>query len=145
MRDQAGHVNTRDADNDGDPSGANPITRARTREARPPRKLRKGRERCAAHRRDGHPCQAPAVKGALVCRHHGGSAPQVRIAAQHLVLLEARYAAYSAYEQAIGTTREFDARCKRYTADRAVREYEAKLERLAELRAAVKRLNTGEI
>ncbi len=41
--------------------------------------------RCSATRRDGTPCQAPAVKGATVCRMHGGSAPQVRAAARRRV------------------------------------------------------------
>lgn len=35
-------------------------------------------ERCSATRRDGERCQAPAVKGATVCRRHGGAAPRVK-------------------------------------------------------------------
>lgn len=116
------------------------MTRARTREAAPPRKLRKGRERCTARRRDGQPCQAPAIAGGTVCRRHGGSAPQVAIAARHFTLLAARWAAHREYGQAKGTGREFDALCACLAADRAVLAYEAKLERLAELRAQVRRI-----
>jgi hypothetical protein len=39
--------------------------------------------RCAAKRRNGQQCGAYAVKGATVCRMHGGSAPQVRAAAMN--------------------------------------------------------------
>lgn len=36
---------------------------------------------CAAHRKsDGEPCRGPAMRGATVCRKHGGGAPQVRAA-----------------------------------------------------------------
>ncbi|WP_426566397.1 HGGxSTG domain-containing protein [Angustibacter sp. McL0619] len=38
--------------------------------------------RCTAHTRTGRPCKARPVTGATVCRMHGGSAPQVRAAAQ---------------------------------------------------------------
>lgn len=37
--------------------------------------------RCSAHRRDGSQCGSWAVKGANVCRMHGGAAPAVRAAA----------------------------------------------------------------
>lgn len=37
--------------------------------------------RCTAHRRDGTPCGSYPVKGATVCRMHGGSSPQARSAA----------------------------------------------------------------
>lgn len=45
------------------------------------------RERCNATRRDGQRCQAPAVKGAAVCRRHGGAAPQVKRNADQLVAI----------------------------------------------------------
>ena len=41
---------------------------------------------CTARRTDGQPCKASAIKGATVCRVHGGSAPQVRAAAQRRLL-----------------------------------------------------------
>lgn len=62
------------------------------------RKLRKGRDRCTGHRRDGKPCEAPAIPGGLVCLSHGGSAPQVRLAAERMVLLERLHAACVAWE-----------------------------------------------
>lgn len=34
--------------------------------------------RCTATARSGNPCQNPAIRGAVVCYHHGGKAPQVR-------------------------------------------------------------------
>jgi hypothetical protein len=42
--------------------------------------------KCSAHRQDGHPCKALAIKGGTVCRVHGGSAPQVRQAANRRLL-----------------------------------------------------------
>ena len=33
---------------------------------------------CTAHRRNGSPCRNDTVKGATVCRMHGGTAPAVR-------------------------------------------------------------------
>ena len=41
---------------------------------------------CVAHRTDGQPCKAPPIKGSTVCRVHGGSASQVRAAAQRRLL-----------------------------------------------------------
>ena len=134
------HVNT------GRPhgTGADPITRARTREdAGRRRKLRKGREQCTARRRDGKQCLAPAVHGALVCRRHGGSAPQVQIAAKHFLLLEAHYKAVREYEAARGTPAEFDALCRWSAAERELAVYEAKLLQLADLRAEIKQLEAA--
>lgn len=44
---------------------------------------------CTARRRNGTQCLNYAVKGANVCRMHGGSAPQVRRAAQVRLLMQA--------------------------------------------------------
>jgi hypothetical protein len=94
------------------PAGADPMSRAHAREAAGLHKLRKGRDRCIARRRDGGRCLAPAVKGAVVCRRHGGAAPQVAIAAKHVVLMEALYTAAAEWEEAKGTPGEFDALCR---------------------------------
>lgn len=41
------------------------------------------RTRCVAHRREtGDQCKSPAILGSTVCPKHGGSAPQVRLAAE---------------------------------------------------------------
>ena len=45
------------------------------------RTLKGNPERCHATTRQGRQCCSPAIKGATVCRMHGGSAPQVRFAA----------------------------------------------------------------
>jgi hypothetical protein len=116
------------------------MSRAHAREAAGPRKLRKGRSRCEATRRDGQRCQAPAVAGGTVCRRHGGGASQVLINARYTQLLEARYGAYEAWEAARGTPGEFDALCATSRADNAVCDFEAKLERLRELRAQLRQL-----
>ena len=42
---------------------------------------------CTAKRRDGTQCTNFAINGAKVCRMHGGSAPQVRAAAQVRILM----------------------------------------------------------
>ena len=102
-------------------------------------KLRKGRDQCTARRRDGRRCRAPAVAGAAVCRRHGGAASQVQIAARHVLLMEAFIDASCEYEEARGTPGEFDALCRWSAAERALSEYRAKLKRLAELRAEVRR------
>ena len=41
---------------------------------------------CTAHRTDGQPCEAQAIRGGNVCRVHGGSAPAVKAAAQRRLL-----------------------------------------------------------
>jgi hypothetical protein len=117
-----------------------PAATTAERQAAGLRKLRKGRDQCTARRRNGQQCRAPAVRGSLVCRRHGGGAPQVQIAARHMQLLEARYGAYKAWEAARGTPGEFDALCATSRADNAVWDYEAKLGRLRELRAELRRL-----
>jgi hypothetical protein len=126
---------------------ADPMTRARTRQGDRqgvgPRKLRKGRDRCTATRRDGEPCGAPADEGALVCRRHGGSAPQVLIKAQHQQLQMALYSATRDWEEARGTPGEFDALCEVTRAERDLDTYEVKLRLLAELRAELKRQRAG--
>lgn len=48
---------------------------------------------CTARRRNGEKCLNYAVKGATVCRMHGGSAPQVRAAAQTRILMASDLAA----------------------------------------------------
>jgi hypothetical protein len=44
---------------------------------------------CTAHRRDGLRCKGAPIRGATVCRLHGGSAPQVRDAARKRLLAAA--------------------------------------------------------
>jgi hypothetical protein len=44
------------------------------------------RRHCVATTRRGTPCTNPPVKGAVVCRMHGGAAPQVRRAARQRLL-----------------------------------------------------------
>ncbi len=41
---------------------------------------------CTAHTRQQRPCGNDAMKGSNVCRMHGGSAPQVKAAAQKRLL-----------------------------------------------------------
>jgi hypothetical protein len=41
--------------------------------------------RCTAHCRSGGQCRGLAIRGATVCRMHGGAAPQVRAAAARRV------------------------------------------------------------
>jgi hypothetical protein len=44
---------------------------------------------CTAHRRDGLRCKGAPIRGATVCRLHGGSATQVRDAARKRILAAA--------------------------------------------------------
>jgi len=116
------------------------MSHARTRKAAGLHKLRQGRDECGARCRDGQRCRAPAIAGGTRCRRHGAGASQVRINARYMQLLEARRAAYEAWEAARGTRGEFDALCATSLADNAVWRYEVKLERLRELRAQVRQL-----
>ena len=109
------------------------------REAGGLRQLRKGRDQCTAHRRDGEECQAPAVAGTLVCRRHGGAAPQVLIKARHVELQMALHDAHMNWREAKGTPAAFDALCACSRAENALNEYEAKLAQLSELRAELRR------
>lgn len=61
------------------------------------------REQCTARRRDKKRCEAQAIEGGSVCRKHGGSAPQVAIAARRKVLLEEMLAAGQAWEKTGGS------------------------------------------
>lgn len=44
------------------------------------------RAQCTAHKKNGDPCSNPPVRGATVCRMHGGSAPQVRAKANQRLI-----------------------------------------------------------
>ncbi|WP_405216001.1 HGGxSTG domain-containing protein [Agrococcus sp. Ld7] len=44
--------------------------------------LMKTETRCSARRKSGGACRNYAIRGATVCRMHGGAAPQVKAAAQ---------------------------------------------------------------
>ncbi|HZU54831.1 MAG TPA: hypothetical protein VFA06_03075 [Actinocrinis sp.] len=52
--------------------------------------------KCAARRRNGLPCGNYAISGGKVCRVHGGSARQVRRAAQRRLLEASAYRALAA-------------------------------------------------
>jgi hypothetical protein len=94
---------------------------------------RERHDRCMARRRDGERCEAHAVPGGNVCEAHGGGAPQVRIAAR---LRELQFALLDAVET-WRETGEFADLCKVTAAQRAVEEYEDKLELLSELRRSL--------
>jgi hypothetical protein len=101
-----------------------------------PRKLRKGRDRCIAHRRDGQQCGAPAIPGGLVCRRHGGSASQVRLAGERVQLLERAYRAWLAVEQEEqGSERWRQALYKACEVDRRVKQFESDIDLLGRMRA----------
>jgi hypothetical protein len=102
-------------------------------------KLRKGRDRCGATRRDGEPCEAPAIENGLVCRRHGGAAPQVAIAAEYQGKQMAAYVASREFTEARGTPREFDALCRALRAGRDLDAHEVKLRLLGELKAEARR------
>lgn len=44
---------------------------------------------CSAHRQDGQPCRAKAIRGGTVCSVHGGLAPQVLAKAKLRLLMGA--------------------------------------------------------
>jgi hypothetical protein len=96
-------------------------------------------EPCGATTRTGRPCQAKAIPGGFVCRVHGGSAPQVRIAAGLRLREKAELDALLKWDE----TRSFNDLCKVAAAQRAVERYRAKLRLLAELRAKVRQQRPG--
>lgn len=59
------------------------------------------RERCTARRRDGERCGAPAVRGAPVCRRHGGASPNVMRAAQARSALQIHLATMPYLEECV--------------------------------------------
>ena len=59
------------------------------------------RERCTARRRDGERCGAPAVRGTLVCRRHGGASPNVMRAGQARVALQVHLASMPYLEELV--------------------------------------------
>ena len=61
------------------------------------------------------------------------------------MLLEAHYIAVREWEETRGTPGEFGALCRWSAAERDLYEYEAKLVKLAVLRARVKRLKAGPV
>lgn len=77
--------------------GRGEIERSKKRRGAPPPKGRDARMHsgtvCTATRRDGSQCTNFAINGATVCRMHGGSAPQVRRAAQVRILMASDLAA----------------------------------------------------
>lgn len=76
--------------------------------------------KCTAHRTDGHPCQAKAIKGGTVCRVHGGSAPQVKAKAMQRLLQAADPAAAQLVELALrGGTESVKLQAIRDLLDRA--------------------------
>jgi hypothetical protein len=91
---------------------------------------RRRRDRCEARRRDGERCEAHAIPGGTVCEQHGGGARQVKIAARHR---ELQLDLIDAVEEWRGSGK-FDDLCRVTAAQRALDEYEAKLELLSELR-----------
>jgi hypothetical protein len=80
-----------------------------------------------------------AIEGGLVCRRHGGAAPQVAIAAEYLGKQLAVASASMAYDEAKGTPGELEALCKWSRAKNQLDEYEVKLARLRELQAEARR------
>ena len=106
-------------------------------------KLRKGRDQCGATRRDGGQCQAPAIRGGLVCHRHGGAAPQVAIAAEYTENLTRANSVRLEYEEARGTPGEFDALCRLNQTATDLEAYQIKLRLLRELKAA-RRQRTAE-
>src|ERR1700691_4851910 len=113
-----------------------------TREWQPPR------ERCHARTRTGRQCKAKAIEGGFVCRVHGGSAPQVRLAARRRVLAELVFTAYLDWQDVHDTDhhrpgqmcslREADALGTIARAERELAAHDADVALIAALRAAVR-------
>jgi hypothetical protein len=112
------------------------------------RKLRKGRDRCTAHCGDGRPCPATAIKGGVVCLTHGGSAPQVQLAARRVVLMERVYDACVAWQAVHDPDRppgqmcslqEADALGRIAIAERELKAHEADMNLIRVQRSAVRR------
>jgi hypothetical protein len=93
------------------------------------------REPCSAKRRDGNRCQAPAIPGGFVCRHHGGSALQVRAAAQLRLLQDAVTNALLVWDESRSTEDLYAIAA----AENEVRCYLAELDAQRELRRSKRR------
>lgn len=100
--------------------------------AEPRRRRRRRRFQCEAHRSDGQPCQASAILGGLVCEKHGGSAPQVRIAAGRRVLQEDYLDALAELKQhERGTERWYRAIERVNAIEREIEQFESDLDLIA--------------
>lgn len=90
--------------------GRGEIERSKKRRGAPPPKGRDARMHsgtvCTATRRDGSQCTNFAINGATVCRMHGGSAPQVRRAAQVRLLMASDLAAKKLIEMIMSSKDE---------------------------------------
>lgn len=101
-------------------------------DARPARRRRKKRDPCSAHRSDGQPCGASAIPGGIVCLTHGGSAPQVRIAAGRNLLQERIFWAYRDLQQhERGSKDWYQANDRVIIAERDLEQYESDLDLIA--------------
>jgi hypothetical protein len=103
------------------------------------------RERCHARTRTGRQCKAKAIEGGFVCRVHGGSAPQVQLAARRRVLAERVFMAHLDWQDVHDPSRtgpcslrEADALGRIARAERELAAHDAGAELLAVLRAAVR-------
>jgi hypothetical protein len=96
-------------------------------------------EICAAIRLDGQPCEAPAIKGKVVCQHHGRTAREIRFAAERRRRQEALLDAITAWHSARGTSQETDALGDTNRARRDLEDWEGKLAELARIKAKARR------
>ena len=101
-------------------------------------------ETCSAMRRDGKPCEAPAIHSGFACRRHGGSARQVAFAAERRRRQITLMDAIEAWHEAEGTDRAFDRLCPVGEAQRSLEAYEDKLAELARARAKLRRLRAAQ-